>query len=395
MSARQTPLQRVDPAGQAQRPAVHWAPPEHTVPQAPQWLALVCVLTHAPPQLVSPPAQLQVPPEQNDPPKHPTLHAPQLRGSIWVFVHVPLHCTVPVLHTDWQVPSTQTCALVQLRPHAPQFTGSLARLVHPLVQGTCVPVHPQTPITHDCPPGHVRPHAPQLVALVLVLTQAPLHCVRPKPVGHWQRPMKHNCPVPQVVPQAPQLVVLLLVSTQGPLQLVCPRTQLVRQRPKVHTWPAVQVVPHAPQLVVEDWVPTQTPLHSTCAGVPPPGPPVAAAQPPMPLRKVRPTASGTPAPPRTCGPWTMVAHPPSPRGAARGRGGPGGDRRRGGAGLREREEWWVGGRVYTQGALQWVCPAAPTHDRAWQGLARVQARPQAPQLAASVRVSAQAAAHAT
>ena len=192
MSTRHAPLQSVDPAGHTHAPPEHCAPPEHTRPHAPQWLAFVCVLTHAPPQLVSPPAQLHVPPEQNDPPKHPTLHAPQLRGSICVLVHVPLHCTVPVLHTAWQLPSTHTCPAVQVRPQAPQLDASLDRLVHPLGHGTWVPVQPQTPITHACPDGHARPQAPQLVALVVVFTHAPLHWVSPRPVGHWHRPMKQS-----------------------------------------------------------------------------------------------------------------------------------------------------------------------------------------------------------
>ena len=147
VSSRHAPPQEVVPVGQAHAPATHCVPPEHTVPQAPQWLALVWVFTHAPPQLVRPPAQLQVPPEQNEPPKHPVLHAPQLRGSIWRLVQVPLHCVVPALHTGWQLPSTHTWPVAQLRPQAPQLTASLARLVHPLAQGTCVPVHPHTPIT--------------------------------------------------------------------------------------------------------------------------------------------------------------------------------------------------------------------------------------------------------
>jgi len=213
-------------------------------------------------------------------------------------VQVPLHCAVPALHTGWQLPSTHTWPAAQERPHAPQLTASLARLVHPLAQGTWVPVQPHTPITQAWPDGHARPHAPQLAALVAVLTHAPAHWVRPAPAGQAQLPLLQNCPAPQTVPQAPQLLALLARLTQLPPQLVWPRTQLARQRPKVHTWPAAQALPQAPQFVVDDWVLTHTPLHSTCAGVPPPGPPVAGAQPQRPLRQVAPPVQAMPQPPQ-------------------------------------------------------------------------------------------------
>ena len=62
----QAPLHRVSPDRHAQVPAWHDSASAHGVPQAPQLLGLVCVLTQAPPQVV-PPAQLQVPPVQADP----------------------------------------------------------------------------------------------------------------------------------------------------------------------------------------------------------------------------------------------------------------------------------------------------------------------------------------
>jgi hypothetical protein len=85
-----------------------------------------------------------------------------------------------------------TWPVAQVRPQAPQLTASLARLVHPLAHGTCVPVHPHTPITQAWPDGQARPQAPQLAASVVVLTQVVPHCVSPRPAGQPQRPKLHT-----------------------------------------------------------------------------------------------------------------------------------------------------------------------------------------------------------
>ena len=68
------------------------------------------------------------------------------------------------------------------------------------------------------------------------------------------------------------------------------------------------MLPHAPQFVVDDCVLTHTPLQSTCAGVPPPGPPVAGAQPQRPLRHVAPPVHAMPQPPQFAASVVMFTH---------------------------------------------------------------------------------------
>ncbi len=92
----QRPPHVVVPAGQAQVPAVHEAPPWQTFPHAPQLLLLVESTTHAPLQLVSPGSHVQTPRAQYEPPKQTVPHAPQFELSRPRFVQVPLHSFVPV-----------------------------------------------------------------------------------------------------------------------------------------------------------------------------------------------------------------------------------------------------------------------------------------------------------
>ena len=78
----------------------------------------------------------------------------------------------------WHMPALQTCAAVQVVPHAPQFFGSLATVTHAL--------------PHFVVPGEL----------------------------HWHMPFMQLLPAPQTLPQLPQLLGSNWVTTQVLLQLV-------------------------------------------------------------------------------------------------------------------------------------------------------------------------------
>jgi hypothetical protein len=61
---------------------VQVAPVEHTVPQLPQLVLLVCVLTHCPLQSVVPVGHAQAPVMQLCPAAQAVPHEPQFAGSV-------------------------------------------------------------------------------------------------------------------------------------------------------------------------------------------------------------------------------------------------------------------------------------------------------------------------
>jgi hypothetical protein len=97
--------QAVWPAGQiappiTQAPISQRCPAPHTLPQNPQFAALICVLTHSPPQLVVPIGQLTIPPEHAPPmhtwpAAHALPHAPQCKFELAVDTHDPLQGVWP------------------------------------------------------------------------------------------------------------------------------------------------------------------------------------------------------------------------------------------------------------------------------------------------------------
>src|SRR5579863_1098867 len=86
------------------------------MPQPPQFAALDCVSTHAPPQLWVPPVQttVQVPARQASPLETAQAwpHVPQLVGSVCGLVHAAPHCVSGALQ---EPPSVETGLLL---PHA-------------------------------------------------------------------------------------------------------------------------------------------------------------------------------------------------------------------------------------------------------------------------------------
>jgi hypothetical protein len=74
-----------------QRPAEQLCPAVQAVPQAPQFMASVCVFTHAVPQSIWPAAQAQRPAVQVCPVRQTVPHAPQLLLSVCVLMQALPH----------------------------------------------------------------------------------------------------------------------------------------------------------------------------------------------------------------------------------------------------------------------------------------------------------------
>jgi len=85
----QLPLQKVRPEGQVHMPLVQLRPPEHTVPQVPQLLLSLAVVRQVPLQSVCPLGQLHTPFWQLRPPVHavPQPVVPQKAASVRVSRH--------------------------------------------------------------------------------------------------------------------------------------------------------------------------------------------------------------------------------------------------------------------------------------------------------------------
>ncbi len=181
--ARQIPEHIVCPAGHAQTPAWHVAPPMHERPHTPQFAAvlsgvsqpsLAMLLQFANPGVHSPTPH--VPAKQAAAPfggVGQTLpHVPQLRASVMVFVQAMPHITgVAPPHVDVHVPPEQTCPIVHVVPHIPQLPTEFSGVSQPspavvLQSPKPVPQAPiaqtpsrQTPVAFAGP--HGRSHAPQ------------------------------------------------------------------------------------------------------------------------------------------------------------------------------------------------------------------------------------------
>ena len=76
-------------------PAEQERPLLHTVPHAPQFVALVIVFTHALLQNDWPVGHAHMLFAHERPPLHAMPHMPQLFASLVVFTHAPLHAVVP------------------------------------------------------------------------------------------------------------------------------------------------------------------------------------------------------------------------------------------------------------------------------------------------------------
>jgi hypothetical protein len=122
---------------------------------------------------------------------------------------------------------------------------------------------PQVPLVHTMLAAQAWPQVPQLLALVLVLTQAPLQLVWP--AGQEHLPFEHEAPLVQTTPQLPQLLLSVLVLKQ--IEPHCLKPAPLHE--ELH-WPPVHEPLHAgaaqlPQCCGSVWTSTQpTPAHWVC-----------------------------------------------------------------------------------------------------------------------------------
>jgi len=270
----QRPPQPPWPAGQQSDPE-HKAPELQVVPQAPQFVLLLRVSTHATPQRVSSMEQFarHSPATQPVPAPQAAPQAPQLALSVWAFTHVVPQRVVPAAQGARQLPLMQLVPAPQTVPQVPQlalsvwvFTHADPQPVRPPVQ-VGVPVH--APAVHDCPARHVRPQPPQWAVEVWVFTQVIPQPVWPPVHTREQVPAEHESPPVQALLQRPQWAADVRVSTSHPLaaspsQFAKPALQVKPQLPAAQVVAALgragQALLHAPQWAVDVRVSTSQPF---------------------------------------------------------------------------------------------------------------------------------------
>ena len=228
--------QVASPAPQAfrQLPLEHTVPAGQRLPQPPQWSKLFERFTQYPPQSVKGLAQAvtQVPPLQSGvAPGQMWPQLPQLEGSSTRMVQTWLPWPPQWVKLPWQVqaPAEQAWYGPQAVPQAPQFAGSVCRLVQAVPHRSGVaPPQPTVLATHapeeqSWPAGQAVPQAPQFAGSVCTSVQneteptVQVFGVLPAQVVA-QTPPVHTSPAGQVSPQLPQFRTSLRTSTQRPEQ---------------------------------------------------------------------------------------------------------------------------------------------------------------------------------
>jgi hypothetical protein len=107
------------------------APPEHTVPHAPQLLRSLSVSTHCPPQLAVPVGQAQTAATHVMGAGHATAQLPQLSGSLATSTQLEPHWSCPGGHPPAShAPAAQTWPAAHTVPHVPQLAPSPCTLTH-------------------------------------------------------------------------------------------------------------------------------------------------------------------------------------------------------------------------------------------------------------------------
>jgi hypothetical protein len=124
----------------AHLPALQISPSLQSVPQAPQLVRSVCVLTHDWPHASVPPPQLlaHLPDEQTSPALQAAAQAPQLAPSVPRVTHALPHWVDPPPQLVEHFPAEQTSPDLQTLPQAPQLVTSCASEVH-APPHTCAP----------------------------------------------------------------------------------------------------------------------------------------------------------------------------------------------------------------------------------------------------------------
>ena len=291
----------------AQLPALHDGvpfEPLHTLPQAPQFDALVFVFVSQPVTALmsqSPKPALHAmahdPPEHDGEPFEP-LHtlpqAPQFDALEPVLTSQPLATLIsqsekPALHAIEHEPLEHDgvpLAPLHTFPHEPQFdvfvpvftsqpfTALISQSANPALHAMA-----QLPALHEgvpFEPLHALPHDPQFDALVLVFTSQPLAALMSQSAKPALHAMAHTLfeqeGVPfellQIVPQEPQFTALVLVFTSQPFaalmsQLAKPALHAMAHVPLEHEgvpFVPLQTVPQAPQWVAFVFLFTSQPV---------------------------------------------------------------------------------------------------------------------------------------
>lgn len=251
-------------------PPVQVTPEEHAVPHAPQLVELVRMFTSHPSEAT--PLQ-SAKPVLHEATRHaPDTHAgtplateqvvpqaPQLVTVVAVLTSqpsaaTPLQSAKPGVHAKPHTPAPHVRAALgtdgHARPHAMQLSGSVLRLTQ-LPEQSVSPapqVTTQVREEHTCPEGQIVPQAPQLLLSLARSRHTPeqLAC----PVGHTsvQALDTQLCPAGHAVVHVPQWLRSLVRSKHAVPHALRPAVQLVTQADPEHTWPEGHTVPHAPQL---------------------------------------------------------------------------------------------------------------------------------------------------
>lgn len=254
-------------------------------PQAPQLFGSICQLAHVAPQGTVGGVQGTHVPPLHAAPVHVAPQLPQLSGSDSSDVHAPSQLVSPVGHElppppPVHMPVAQTWPEPHVKPHFPQFVGSVCVLVHSFPQRVW-PV-PQAgraehvEYEHWSPVGHALPQPPQFIGSVVMSVQVPLHRIdglwQGWPPGGMHAPFWQVSPGVHTSPQVPQLFGSELMSVHvvpvpqyacGGVHFGGARTQ----EPAVHTSPAGHTTPQAPQLFPS----VCTDVHVSPQNVPPDG----------------------------------------------------------------------------------------------------------------------------
>lgn len=158
---------------------------------------------------------------------------------------------VPVGHGPGaHLPAAQTCPVGHTVPHAPQFAGSLAVVVHAVPHKVIPVMHAHLPAEHTSVSRQRVPQSPQLRGSEVMSR----HAVPPPPPDGQTLPVEGHAHLPatqagaesgQLMPQSPQLRGSDDVSRQRPPQSLVPAPQT--QTPDTHVEPVPQFLPHEPQ----------------------------------------------------------------------------------------------------------------------------------------------------
>lgn len=231
------PLQ-TRPLVQRQLPAPQYSPGRHAIPHAPQLYSSVKLVRHCPRQSV-PNWHLHAELVQSWSKRQVLPQPPQLLASMLVLTQRSPHGVSPVGHL--QSPPLQTNPGEHALPHAPQLATSLPRSTHPVGQMSDAAVvgHVHWPSRQTCPAPHTFPQEPQFAAFVFTSTQPLGHASGSDDVGQLQLPFSHTCSGPHAAPQEPQFAASVFGSTQWPPQSRR-LSSMHLHAPSLHDWSSRQ-----------------------------------------------------------------------------------------------------------------------------------------------------------